>query len=104
MDDYGEFIEPCGPIDYEVEAGEIRDIVVPWAIDLDGDEISASTFELDGLTEDSNDFDATSATVFIDFDDARQGWTYCITNTITTTGGRRYIKRLRIRILTECLC
>jgi hypothetical protein len=103
-DDYGEYLEPCGPIDYEVDEGTIESFTILWAMELDGDTIATSSFDLDGLTQDSASFDDESATVFIDFNGAREGNTYCITHTITTDEGRTLKKRIRIRVRQECVC
>ena len=104
MDDYGEYLEPCGPIDYEVDADTVTDFLIPWALELDADTIATSTFDLDGLTQDSASFTDSSATVFIDFTNAREGWAYCITHTITTDAGRTLKKRIRIRARVTCPC
>lgn len=90
----------CTQIDYQQEVGDILDYDFNWVVKLGEDSIATSVFTLpDGLSEVSSSHDTGSATIFVSGGTA--GRVYRIVNTITTAGGRKYERTIRVQI-TDC--
>lgn len=96
-DDYGDVVSTdCSP-DFVKDPDSTEDYAFNWVMDLDGDTISSSTFELpDGLTEVSTANDDTKTQIFVS--GGTECITYRITNRIVTAGGRTFDKTIRIYV------
>ena len=97
MSDYGDDSSDSSSPDFIKDPDSTEDYAFNWVMDLDGDTISSSTFELpDGLTEVSTANDDTKTQIFV------SGGTECeiyrITNRIVTSGGRTFDKTIRVQI------
>ena len=68
---------------------EVKDYVIEWEDRLNGDVIVTSTWIVpDGITKNSDDFDAVASTTTIWLSGGTLSDTYVFTNRITTQGGR----------------
>ncbi len=78
-------------------ATEVVDYVVSWSALLGADTISTSTFTVSaGLTKDSQSNTTTTATVWVSGGTVNTDYT--ITNTITTAGGRTWVRTFTVPV------
>ena len=97
MSDYGECGCDQASPDYTKGEGETLDFPFEWAPQLDGDEITSSSFSLpDGLTLVSQANTLTDAVIWVSGGEC--GRIYRIVHTIVTLLGRRYTKTIRIKV------
>lgn len=93
-------METLGQPDIEKDPDSTTDIPFNWALDLNGDTISTSSFVLpDGLTSVSTSSTTTTATIFVS--GGSEGRVYRVTNRIVTAGGRTWdwTKRVLVKAL-----
>lgn len=89
MSDYGN--EPgYAPPTFSLAEGATDRLTVNWAVELNGEAISASAWDGDGLTV-GTDTTGTSATTAL-LSGADKGCSYEVKNTLTTSGGRTLVK------------
>lgn len=75
----------------------VLDYHIDWSKWLDGDTISASTWDAPtGITIDSSDFTSTTAVVWLS--EGTEGSTYKVVNSITTSDGRSDDRTLFINV------
>ncbi len=78
----------------------VLDYKIKWTKWLGTDTIATSTWDADsGITVDSDTNDITSATVWLS--GGTTGETYCVKNTITTSGGRTEKKAFHV-VIEDC--
>lgn len=95
--DYGDPVSDGYAPDFEKDPNSVEDFAFNWVMDLNGDSITSSSFELpDGLTQVSIANDATKTQIFVS--GGARGQTYRITNRIVTSGGRTFDKTIRIYV------
>lgn len=76
---------------------EVKDYGIDWALLLDTDTISTSTWVLPiGITKDSGTSTTTSTTIWLSGGTA--GESYSILNRITTAGGRTYDRTVKLKM------
>lgn len=98
MSDYGITCEPV-IADYIKDPESTTDFpgAFNWAVQLNGDTISSSTFSLpDGLTSVSTSNTDTAANIFVS--GGSPGGVYRITNRIVTDGGRTWDKTIYVLV------
>lgn len=81
----------------EKDPESIRDYDMSWAEELDGETISTSNWDGDGLTVASNSI--SGAKVIVTLSGGTKGRQYNCKNTITTSGGQTLVKRLVVKVL-----
>jgi hypothetical protein len=88
-------MEICAPL-YHKHPSDVLDLVPDWSRWLDGDVITGSAWDLDGLTQVSSSF--TSTTTTVQFSGGTSGTHYELKNTITTAGGLTEVRRFRVMV------
>lgn len=87
--------EICAPY-YHKHPADVLDLVPDWSRWLDGDVISGSAWDVDGLTQVAAGF--TGSTTLVRFSGGVSGGRYELKNTITTAGGRTEVRRFRVMV------
>ena len=96
MTDYGE--QPNAGVypGAKKAPAEVRDFVLNWLKDLGGSTISASSWEVEGLTASAET--STSYTTTVTLEGGRDGYLYEAANTITTNDGQTFVKTLVVKV------
>lgn len=89
------------PSRFDKDPQAVLDYMIDWTDWLDGDTISASSWTLSGagLTQTSNSFTDTTATVWLSAGTNFE--IYKVTNHITTDGGRQNDRTLTITVKNQ---
>ena len=93
--DYG-YCPPHKLADLEKDPDSAQTIEVNWARELDGETISTSSWEGDGLTLASQSTSGSTATALAS--GGVHGSRYEVKNTVTTSGGQTFAKRLVVSV------
>lgn len=94
MSDYGN-TPSSKPVDREKDPESVETISLNYARELDGETISTSTWAGDGLTLSGEAISGSTVTALAS--GGADGTIYEVKNTITTSGGQTFVKRLVIR-------
>lgn len=81
------------------DTDEVLDYMVDWSDRLDSDAIASSAWTVpSGITQNSNEFDASGGTTTIWLSGGTTGETYELVNRITTAAGRTMDQTIRLKI------
>jgi hypothetical protein len=94
MPDYGS--QPASkPVDFEKDPDSVQTLNLNWAVELDGETISTSVWDGDGLTLSGEAISGSGVSVLAS--GGSNGSIHEVKNTITTSGGQTFAKRLVVR-------
>tara|TARA_R110000824_G_scaffold32872_1_gene105965 strand:+ start:7686 stop:7985 length:300 start_codon:yes stop_codon:yes gene_type:complete len=99
MSDYGYSQLKTFLPDVAKDPKSIESFALSWAQELDGDTISTSVWDGDGLSVNSNS--KTDSAVTVVLSGGTKGRHYAVENTITTSGGETLVKSLVVSVAEQ---
>lgn len=93
MSDYGSETLTLTP-KAQKDPSDVKDFDLNWAVELDGETISTSTWTTDGLTNEASSYSGTTTTITLS--GGSNGTIYDVRNTITTSGGQTFRKSMAV--------